>query len=122
MTEASKRILFIASRSPYADERAQELLDMLLVCSTFGAGVSLLFDGDGLWQLLPDQASDQIARRSIAAQLSSLPLFDVEHIYADAKQLAKLPLPVSELCLSCQPLSTLELAMLMTQHEHIVRL
>lgn len=122
MTDASKRILFISSRSPYGDERAQELLDMLLICSTFGAEVSVLFDGDGLWQLLPDQASDQIARRSIAAQLSSLPLFDVERIYADAKQLARLPLPASELCLPCQPLSTIELSMLLSQHEHIVRL
>jgi tRNA 2-thiouridine synthesizing protein C len=122
MTDSNKRILFIASRSPYADERAQELLDMLLVCSTFGADVSVLFDGDGLWQLLPDQASDQIGRRSIAAQLSSLPLFDVDRIYADAKQLAQLPLPATELCLPCQPLSSLELTMLITQHEHIVRL
>ena len=122
MTTNNKRILFINSRSPYADERAQELLDMLLVCSTFGAEVSVLFDGDGLWQLLPDQASEHIARRSIAAQLTSLPLFDVDRIYADAKQLARLPLPASELCLPCHPLSAVELSMLLNQHEHIVRL
>ncbi len=121
MTQAAKKILFIAARAPNHDDRAQELLDMLLVCATFGAEVSVLFEGDGIWQLLPDKADQLLERRSIAAQLGSLPLFDVEHVYVDAEQLTNLSLQQHELCLPCQALAHDDIVALVNRHQHIVR-
>ena len=65
------RLLIIAASDPYTNWHAQELLDALLVSATFGAEVSLLFQDDGIVQLLPDQDAARLGRRSLVSQLDA---------------------------------------------------
>lgn len=115
------RCLFISCRDPGQDDRAQELLDSLLVCASFGLPVALLFQGDGLWQLLPGQQADALGRRSLAAQLESLPLFDVDDCYVLAEDLARCGLRREDLVLPCQVLPTTALATLIAESRHVLR-
>lgn len=116
------RILYIAARAPYGDDRAQELLDALLVAASFGAEVSVLFQDDGVWQLLPGQDGQQLGRRSLGAQLDALPLFEVEQRYADATSLTGRGLTADDLLLPVQVLHGPELAALLASHDQVIRL
>lgn len=116
------RLLYIAASDPCTHERAQELLDALLVAASFGAEVSLLFQDDGIWQLLPDQRSDLLGRRSLGAQLDALPLFDVEALYVDAHSLGERNLHAGELRLPVRPLQRDALAALVRAHDQVIRL
>lgn len=117
-----KRLLYIACRDPYQDARAQELLDALLVAASFGAQVSVLFQDEGVWQLLPDQQAAVLGRRALGAQLESLPLFEVEQLYVDAGDLATRGLSVESLLLPARALSGDALAALLRSHDQVIRL
>lgn len=116
------RILYLAARAPYDDDRAQELLDALLVAASFGAEVSVLFQDDGVWQLLPGQDGQQLGRRSLSAQLDALPLFEVEQLFADGKSLAERGLTADDLLLPVKTLYGPELAALLASHDQVIRL
>ncbi|MDO8269011.1 MAG: sulfurtransferase complex subunit TusC [Moraxellaceae bacterium] len=100
-----KKILFIQHKAPYGSESPSETLDAALVCAAFGQTVSLLFQGDGVWQLLPEQQGQALERKTLIAQLGALPLYDIEHIYADADSLRERGLEHEQLGL---PVTVLE--------------
>jgi tRNA 2-thiouridine synthesizing protein C len=116
------RILYIAASDPYSSQRAQTLLDALLVAASFGVQVSLLFQGHGLLHLLPDQEAARLDRRSLGAQLDALPLFDVEAIYADHSDAQRLQLDLSSSSVSVQWLEPSAIASLITAHDQVIRL
>lgn len=116
------RLLYIAARAPYADDSAQELLDALLVAASFGAEVSVLFQDDGVWQLLPGQDGAPLGRRSLGAQLDALPLFEVERLYADAVSLGERGLTNADLLLPVEMLDGSGLATLLASHDQVIRL
>lgn len=116
------RLLYIAASDPCASDCAQELLDTLLVAASFGAQVSLLFQDAGVLQLLPDQDTTLIGRRSLGAQLDALPLFEVDALYADAEDLRAHGLTAEDLRLPVQPLAPHDLAALLRGHDQVIRL
>ncbi len=116
------RILYIAASAPYLDDHAQELLDALLVTASFGADVSVLFQDDGVWQLLPGQDGQTLGRKSLGAQLDALPLFEIEQRYADGQSLAERGLSGDDLLLPVQTLHGPDLAALLASHDQVIRL
>ena len=116
------RILYIAACDPYARPRAQTLLDALLVAASFGAQVSVLFQGHGLLQLLPEQEAILIDRRSLSAQLDALPLFDVEALYADHTDARRLHIDASSSRVDVQWLEPEAIASLIAAHDQVIRL
>lgn len=116
------RLLYIAASDPYASLRAQTLLDALLVAASFGAQVSVLFQGHGLLQLLPAQNGARLSRRSIGAQLDALPLFDVDTIYGDGSDAMRLGLDLSTATPEVQWLDAIGIATLIAAHDQVIRL
>ena len=72
--------LFIQHRAPYQAYSALETLDALLVAAAFGQNPSVLFQGDGVWQLLKAQEPQTMGRNSLVAQLEALPLYEVTQL------------------------------------------
>lgn len=116
------RLLIIAASDPYMNWQAQELLDALLVSATFGAEVSLLFQDDGILQLLPDQDAARLGRRSLVSQLDALPLFDIDLVYVDIHSLAQRGLKTFDLALPVMALDPQEMAALLAIHDQVIRL
>lgn len=116
-----KRVLFIQHRAPYGSESPQEQLDALLVAATFGLRVAVLFQDDGVWQLLPRQDGQALARRTLGAQLAALELYDVQALYVDAASLQERGLQTDALALPAQPLDTAGLQALLAEHDLVLR-
>ncbi len=95
-----KRLLLVVRHSPYGSSLARASIDAALAAAAFEQPVTLLFASDGVLHLLPDQDTAAIGRRNSGRLLSSLPLYDIETVYADRAavecysiDLAAAPLP-----------------------------
>ena len=113
--------LFIQHRAPYKGYSALETLDALLVAAAFGQNPSVLFQGDGVWQLLKDQEPQMMGRNSIVAQLKALPLYEVEDIYIDEDSLISRGLTISQLALPVAVIKKRDMAAFIAQHAPLIR-
>ena len=75
----------VTRHSPYGGTLAKSALDLALAAAAFDQPVDLLFMADGVLQLLPAQEGKARGRKDMARQLAALPLYDIDHVYADAE-------------------------------------
>lgn len=113
--------LFIQHRAPYHGHLALEMLDALLVSAAFGQQPTVLFQGDGLWQLVGPQEPSGLGVKSLAAQLEALPLYDVESILVDEDSLTERGLCAGQLSLPVRVVSRRELRQLLMTHFPVLR-
>jgi tRNA 2-thiouridine synthesizing protein C len=116
-----KKTLFIQHRAPYGSESPAEQLDALLVAAAFGQKVSVLFQDDGVWQLLPEQDGKPLQRRTLGAQLQALPLYEVQDLYVDAASLRARGLEAGALALPVTALDAAGLTQLLAAHDIVLR-
>ena len=86
-----------------------------------GQPVSVLFQGDGVWQLMSHQQGQALERKTLLAQLGALPLYDIEHLYADAASLRERGLQADALGLAVQALEADDIRALIAAHDHVLR-
>ena len=121
MAEISrKQHLLVLRRSPYGSGLARASVDLALAMGAFEQDFDVLFLGDGVLQLVPDQASDEIGVKNIGRALSSLHLVDVEKVYVDASALAQYGLDPNELLLPAEPVEGDDLRQLLADSDHLV--
>ena len=116
----SKQIAIVCRQPPYGCSLAREALDTAMAAAAFDQLVSLVFIGDGVWQLLSDQQPQQIGQRSLEKQLASLPLYDVDRLYADGEALRYRGLNAGELSLPVKVLDSEAIAMLLRQQDVVL--
>ncbi|MFZ5560129.1 MAG: sulfurtransferase complex subunit TusC [Pseudomonadota bacterium] len=116
-----KHLLFIQHCAPYGSESPQEQIDALLVAATFGLRVALLFQDDGVWQLLPQQDGKLLERRTLGAQLQALELYDIHDLYVDAASLDERGLDAGALALPARVLDGAGLQQLIAEHDLVLR-
>ncbi|MFV0477476.1 MAG: sulfurtransferase complex subunit TusC [Parahaliea sp.] len=115
-----KRILLISRQPPYAGNLARAALDTTLAAAAFDQAPSLLFIGDGVLQLLAQQDSSGIGSRNHAKVLASLPLYDIEHYYVEAKALVDYHIRADQLPPQAQILTREEIHQLFDEHDHVL--
>lgn len=99
MTTPRKKILFILQRAPYGTSAAREALDAALAAAAFEQDVQLLFAGDGVWQLLPDQQPDAIHSKGIGKMLQALDYYDINQTFVDSVSLTDRQLDSAQLAI-----------------------
>ena len=75
-------ILILQRNAPYGSSIAREGLDFILTSAAYDQNLTVLFLGDGVFQLLSNQDSKAIELKNHASALEVLPLYDVENLYA----------------------------------------
>jgi tRNA 2-thiouridine synthesizing protein C len=118
MSGLRKKIAVVCRRPPYGSSYPREALDMALAAAAFDQEVSLLFVGDGVWQLVRGQLPT--GQKSLEKQLGALPLYDVDKLYVDAEALAARQLHPAELVLPATPLAAPELAALLAAQDVVL--
>ena len=120
MTSSNTRTLtFISRRSPYGEDFARAMLDMVLAAAVFDQKVQLVFMDDGVYQLLAGQTPEAIQGKNLAANLSALPLYGVETVYADAESLATRGLRADSLVLPVTVADTGQLKALIAASDQV---
>ena len=91
----ARRILFVISQPPLRGALTRELLDAVLVAGVFEQQVTLLFIGDGVYQLRDNGRADD----NIARNFRALPSYDIDAICVDRAALAARQLNAEDLVL-----------------------
>jgi len=116
----SKRFLIISRRPPYGSSHARDALDTALTTAVFEQPVTMLFQGDGVFQLLSDQQPGGVQQKNLAATLSALPMYDIDRLYVCARALGERGLEVGDLVLPVVPLEPAGIAELIRNHDVVM--
>lgn len=117
----SKKLLFISRHAPYGSSLAKDALDAVLASSAYDQQLSLLFMDDGVFQLLKNQASADIAQKSFASILPVLPLYEINSIYVHYESLEKRQITINELVLdSVQIIDSTAICSLLAQQDQLL--
>tara|TARA_Y100001933_G_scaffold202313_1_gene204129 strand:- start:3663 stop:4025 length:363 start_codon:yes stop_codon:yes gene_type:complete len=93
----TRRILFLLRQPPYGSSHALEALESVLVAGVFEQQVSVLFQGDGVWQLVDGQDGTALGRRTLGKVVKALPQYDVTALFACGDSLARRGLRAEDL-------------------------
>ncbi|MDF2180507.1 sulfurtransferase complex subunit TusC [Neptuniibacter sp. CAU 1671] len=115
-----KSVLLVNRHPPYGSNMARDTLDVALTCGIFDLPISLLFLGDGLYQLLDSQNPKSIEQKSLQAMLSALPMYDIDQLYVCAEDLAERDLTPAALYAEVKVVDAARLPELFQQHSTVL--
>lgn len=111
--------LIVVRHSPYGSSLAKAALDTALTTAAFERPLKLLFIGEGVLQLLPDQKTAG-GVKNIARQLASLPLYDIEEVFVDAATVTSYKLDCAAMPLKASALNDTQMQRLMAEATHVL--
>jgi tRNA 2-thiouridine synthesizing protein C len=113
-------VLVVLRRSPYGSSLAKASIDVALAAAAFEQPIDLLFLGDGVLQLHPDQDSRSFGVKNIGRQLAALPLYDIDRVYVDCEAVARYKLDLSCTPVETCPLNYREIHEMMLKYDHLL--
>lgn len=122
MNRLRKTLLFVLQRPPYGRSSSRETLDTALACAAFEQNVQLLFSGDGVWQLLPEQQGTISGEKDIGKMLAALHYYDINAVFVDSFSLAARQLTVEQLAIPAIVLDACALRALLRNADNVLAL
>lgn len=116
MTPAN--LVFIFRSPPYSTPIAQEGIDALLAAAIFDQKISVIFMGDGVFQLNRNQSP--AGGRNQMKMLQSLAMYDVEQIFVQATALAERGISSDNLNIACSTISDQVIHQMISSASHIL--
>ena len=92
-----KSVLIRMSKSPLNGLISGEQLETAMVAATFEQEVSILFIGDGVFNLLPAKEVKEVAGYNIEKMLLALPTFEVNDLFVCERSLEQRRIGISNL-------------------------
>lgn len=117
---SAKKILFISRQAPYGRSTAKECLDAILAASAYEQALSLLFLGDGIFQLKKHQEMGEQQQKNFANILPVLGMYDINKIYTQKSALEERGLQQEDLVVQTTPLSNEAIQTLMEQQDQLL--
>jgi len=114
-----KKCLYVNRRAPYGTSYALEAIDAVLIGSAFDQDISLLFIGDGVFQLKRDQDTTDIEMKNFSPAYSVFEMYDVEKLYVSKEAMAARGLKKRDLVVDVEVLSDNTIKNLMDEHDVI---
>ena len=114
-----KTCLFINRRSPYGSTYATEALDMAFALSAFEHKVSLLFQDDGVFQLMRDQQTQAIGMKNFSPNFKAWEDYEIQQVYVAESALSERAIDQDDLIIEVELLSAEKIAQLIAQHDFI---
>ncbi len=115
--EIVKRFMYVNHRPPHGTIYALECLEVVLITAAFDQVVSLVFIGDGVYQLKKDQDTTGIGTKNFSKTYRALDDYDVEQIYVERESLDARGLTADDLIIPAEVLPTSELREIMSQQD-----
>ena len=115
-----ERLVLLTRRGPYGSTAPREALDAALAAAAFEVPVTIVFDGDGVWQLHRRQTPTQLGEKNLGANLEALPLFEVEDLRVTRRALDARGLVPEDLLLPVEVLDVDGLAALLASADQVL--
>ncbi|MCM5703509.1 sulfurtransferase complex subunit TusC [Larsenimonas salina] len=91
------KTLILIRHAPHGTSFAREGIEAALVGGAMGMAVDIVFAGDGVFCLLPDQSAGALGQKGTLPMIKALPMYDIETIFVDRVALQQRGLEVSAL-------------------------
>jgi tRNA 2-thiouridine synthesizing protein C len=95
--KAVKKILFALRKPPHSGAYVQEMLDIIMTAAAFDQEVSILLLDNAVFQLKKQQQPELANLKATAVIYNALPLYDINHLYAETESLEERGLSVTNL-------------------------
>ena len=102
----------------FPGELANETVDLMLVSGVFEQPTSVIFMGDGVWQLLG--GGSKIELKDTTRVLNALPMYDVESLYVSEESLNARGIAIEDIDLPVQAISSSEVTQLLHNHDVVI--
>jgi len=93
----AKRFMYMNTKAPYGTVYALESLEVVLIGAAFEQDVSLAFIGDGIYQLVKGQDTQDIGMKNFSPTYAALGDYDVNKIYVEKESLEERGLSLDDL-------------------------
>ncbi|MFO8046841.1 MAG: sulfurtransferase complex subunit TusC [Halomonas sp.] len=113
-------LLVILRHGPHGSSWLREGLDVALVAAAFGRRVTLLFMGEGVTALVPDQKSGPLGQKGTSPTLEMLEMYDIDNLLVEAAALARFGLRDDGLMLAARAVEAKELSALAATHSLVL--
>ena len=111
-----RSVLYLIRKFP--GESANETVDLMLVSGVFEQPTSVVFTGDGVWQLLGD--GSKIERKDTARALNALPMYDVESLYVSEESLTERGIEIEDIDIPVKAVSASTVTELLHNHDVVI--
>lgn len=98
--QEARRVLVICRHTAAAGARAREALDIGLAFGAFDQQVTLLFTGDGVWNLVAGQEGE--STRSMERLLGALPDYGIGPLLADERSISSRGITSEQIVPGCR--------------------
>ena len=112
MAEA-KKIMFVLQRAPHGSIYPYEGLEFVLITAAYEQDLSLVFVGDGVYNLKKDQDTTEIGIKGFVKTYRTLGDYDVEKVYVDKSSMEERGLKPEDLIIDVQMKTAAEINAIM---------
>lgn len=113
-------LLFHLRKPPHGSTAGEEAVEAILASSVFEPTLTVLFEGDGVLQLLAGQQAGALGVRDVAANWTALPVYEVEDLRVHEPSLRQRGLSQADLLLDVSLIDDTEMAALIGQVDQIL--
>ncbi|MBA6346668.1 MULTISPECIES: sulfurtransferase complex subunit TusC [unclassified Colwellia] len=121
MSEAKKSLAIVNASAPFSAANAKDSLDVALIFGSYEQAISLYFQGDGVYQLIPKQQPEFIQQKDFLKTLAALEFYDIENIYVCQHSLTQRGLANDFSIENVAVLDRAEFSISLHQHQSILR-
>jgi tRNA 2-thiouridine synthesizing protein C len=115
-----KKFMFVNRKAPYGTIYALESLEVVLITAAFDQDVSLVFMGDGVYQLRKGQQPKGIETKNFSPTYRALEGYDIEKLYVEREALEARGLTEEDLLVDVTVMGRKELGDLMNQQDVVL--
>ena len=76
-----KSLLIALTQAPLASSNNQEAFDLALAAASFDQDVTLVFEGDAIYQLTMNQNPSDVGRKNLPKMMKAFPMYGIEKLY-----------------------------------------
>ena len=113
-------LLFVINQAPYRNAHVAELLDAALVGAVFGCQVTILFRGDGVWCLVPEQNAQPIGTKTISKVLTALPTYEINTVLVSRESVEERNLSSGQLTSADNLVTNSQIEALINQQDAVI--
>ncbi len=115
-------ILIWTTQSPVGNATARETLDAALAFAAYEQPKTMLFSGQAIHSLKSLAQAPQSGSKDLSKLLLSLELFDIERVYVSQTAMQQADLTPAMLHIAAQPLNADQIATLIQEATHVIRI
>lgn len=115
-----KKILYVNRKAPHGTVFALESLEVALIGAAFDQDVSILFEGDGVFELLKNQDTKGLGSKNFSPTFRALEMYDIEKLYVEETSLQDRGLSRDDLLVPVEVLTANSVRELITNQDVIL--